>query len=394
MLSKFKLIIIIAINLIFFSELNSVYAQTITPSVSPEQASKTSELQKQINEYQSKISELQGQAKTLSSQIQVMDNQIELTTLKIESSKQQITDITLDIDIADNKVEKLDNSLSGITEILINRIRATYIAGSANNFQNLLSSNNISDLVVRANYLKIAQQSDKRLIYDTVQAKNDYSNQKNLLEGKKLKIQSLQKDLEGYTTQLASEKREKDTLLELTKNDEAIYQDRLEKALAEQRAIAGITSGSGNDISQGPVNEGDTIGSMISGASTCSSGTHLHFEVKNGGNRDNPSNYLSNKSVTWNNSPDGQFSFGGSWAWPLSDPVSINQGYGITAWSNVYYGGGLHTGIDMSSTSTRSVKAVKGGTLYKGGIACGGGQLLYSRIEHNDGTQSYYLHVN
>lgn len=394
MLSKFKILIIFAIYFIVFTNVNSVIAQSNTPSPTPDTSTKANDLQNKIKEYQGKITELQGQRKTLSSQLGVMDNQIKLTEFRINSSKEELEQLTGDIEIATDKVTKLEGSLDKITQILLKRISASYMQSNVQPFEILLAANSMSDVLTRVQYLKIVQQNDRKLLTQTFQAKNDYQNQKTIFENKKIKVESLKIELEKYTAQLEEEKKGKQQLIDVTKNDEAAYQELLEKALLEQRAIASITAGGGDEVNQGSVNEGDAIGSMISGASPCSSGTHLHFEVKNGGNRDNPSNYLSTRSLSWNNSPDGQFSFTGSWNWPLSDPISINQGYGITAWSNVYYGGGQHTGIDMSSTSTRTVKAVKSGTLFKGGISCGGGKLLYSRIDHNDGTQSYYLHIN
>jgi peptidoglycan hydrolase CwlO-like protein len=394
-LPKTKTILLISILITaFLSYVKIAQGQTVTPTPTPDKSAKVKDLQNQISEYQAKISELQGQSKTLSSQISVMDNQIKLTSLKIQSIEQQILDLGLDIDTTDKKINKLENSLDNLTATLINKIKATYIAGNVSSFQTLISSSNLTDFAKKSNYLKIAQARDKRLLYDTVQAKNDYSKQKEIFVDKKSKVEELKAELEGYTKQLAKDKADKDALLAVTKNDEAIYQQRLQQALAEQRAIAGITSGGGNEVAQGPINQGDVVGYMISGASACSSGTHLHFEVKNNGTRDNPGNYLSNRSVNWNNSPDGTFSFNGSWSWPLNDTITIHQGYGYTAWSNAYYGGGPHTGIDMSSSSSRAVLAVKGGNLYKGSIACGGGQLPFSRVDHDDGTQTYYLHIN
>jgi len=351
------------------------------------------ELQKRINDLQSKITELQGQGKTLSSQIAVMDNQINLTELKIASTEQQITDLTLDIDTTTKKIGKLEGSLDNLTRILINRIKATYIIGSASSFQILLGSSDVSDFVERANYLRIAQTHDKRLIYDTVQAKNDYSNQKEIFQDKKKDVEALKAELEGYTAQLEQEKRDKNALLQVTRNDEVVYQQKLQAALAEQRAIQGIAAGLGRETSAGNINEGDVIGSQIYGRSACSSGTHLHFEVRNNGALNDPSSYLSGKGVTFDNSPDGSFGFGGSWNWPLNDPIYIEQGYGMTYWARTgWYGGGPHTGIDMYSQNL-SVKAVKNGELYRGSIACGGGQLLYAKVDHKDGIQTYYLHI-
>ena len=58
-----------------------------------------------------------------------------------------------------------------------------------------------------------------------------------------------------------------------------------------------------------------------------------------------------------------------------------------------WYGGGPHTGIDMYSSASSAVIAVHDGTLYSGGISCGGGTLHYKKVDHGDGTSSYYLHI-
>lgn len=375
---------------ILFLFLTAVF---IKPTVFADTAS---DLQKKINDLQSKISELQGQEKTLSSQIAVMDNQISLTELKIASVEQQITDLTLDIDTTTKKISKLEGSLDNLTKVLINRIKATYIAGSASSFQILLASSDVSDFVERANYLRIAQAHDKKLIYDTVQAKNDYSNQKTIFEDKKEQVEALKAELVAYTTQLDREKAGKAALLAETKGSEAEYQRRLQIALSEQRAISAIVSGGGNAVNVGSVKEGDVIGTVIPSSSPCSTGAHLHFEIHKDGSLQDPSGYLSNKSVTWDNAPDGQFGFSGSWNWPLSDPIYIEQGYGMTSYAQRgSYNGGPHTGIDMYSPNL-AVRAVKDGTLYRGsyGGCYGGGQLLFARVDQSDGAQTYYLHIN
>lgn len=391
-------ILIFVFSVLFLSLqfLNIAVSETITPTPTPTQdnSQAVKDLQNQINDLQNKVSDLQKQEKTLSSQIAVMDSQIKLTQLRINSTKQQITDITLDIDTTNKKISTLQNSLVKLTGVLMNRIVATYEVGTVQPFHILLSSNNVSNFFSRLNYLKIAQEHDKRLIYDTTQAKNDYANQKSIFEDKKHQIEALKAKLEAYTAELDQEKKNKQALLAVTQNSESVYQQKLAAALAEQRAITQIGAGLGNVVDVGGIKEGDTVGNMISGRSACSSGTHLHFEVHKNGSLQDPSQYLSSKSVTFENSPDGSFSFGGSWSWPISDPIYVEQGYGMTYWARSgWYGGGPHTGIDLYSNSSSTVHAVRDGELFRGSIACGGGQLLFARVDQIDGVQTYYLHI-
>lgn len=385
MIRKIILILTLFFTLFLFDRY-SIFAQTSDCEAQTGQA--------KVDCYQNKVNELNGQARTLSSQIAVMDNQINLAQARIDSTKKDISDLTLDIDTADKKIDGLAKSLDNLVKVLLNRMVTTYEIGRTQPFEILISSTNATNFFSRLNYLKIAQQHDKQLIYLTQQAKNDYSNQKNIYEDKKKKVVALKTQLESYSKQLELNKKDKQVLLDVTQNDENIYQQKLQAALEEQQAIKQIGINGGNAVFVRKVNEGDIIGHIIDGRSACSSGRHLHFEVHKDNNTQDPSQYLGNKGVTFDNSPDGSFSFGGSWSWPINDPIYIEQGYGMTYWARLgWYNGGPHTGIDMDSNSSLDVRAVKGGDLYRGGIACGGGTLLFGRVDQADGIQAFYLHT-
>ena len=179
---KLSYFFLVLLFLIFYSTV--VFAETPTPTISitptptGSDSRQTSDLQKRISELEGKVSELRAQEQTLSSQIGTMDNQIKLTEYRIDATEQQITDLILDIDSATKRMKNLENSLHEVTKTLNNRIVATYRIGGAEPMQVLLSSNTIDDFVSRANYLRIVQAHDKKLLYDTQQAKNDYENQK------------------------------------------------------------------------------------------------------------------------------------------------------------------------------------------------------------------------
>lgn len=198
--------------------------------------------QEKVTCLENKVKDLKGQTKTLSSQIAIMDSQINLTQARIETNKRQILDLTLDIDTATKKISILQDSLNKITEVLLNRIVATYEAGRVQPLEILLSARNASNLLTRLNYLRIAQNHDKRLIYDVQQAKNDYTNQKDIYEAKKKKVENLKKQLEAYTNQLSQEKVNKQDLLSQTQGSEATYQSLLTQARAQLAAFSNFAA--------------------------------------------------------------------------------------------------------------------------------------------------------
>jgi peptidoglycan hydrolase CwlO-like protein len=187
---------------------------------------------------QNKINNLQTQENTLSSQISIMNSQINLTEAKIEANKREILDLSLDIDTAIKKIDKLQDSLKKITDLWVKRVVATYEAGGVKPIEVLLSSSNASNLLTRLNYLKIVKRNDEKLIIDVQQAKNDYTNQKDIYEAKKKKVESLKKQLEIYTDQLSQEKDNKQRLLTETQGNEGNYQRLLSQAQAQLAAFS------------------------------------------------------------------------------------------------------------------------------------------------------------
>ena len=248
-----KIQLIFFLILFFLIPANKILAQEVTPTLTPSpNTQQIQDLQGQINDLQNKINDLENQKKTLSSQIAVMDNQVKLTQLRINATERQITDLGLDIDTANKKINNLENSLQKLTGVLINRIVATYEVGTIQPLHVLLSSNNATNFFTRLNYLKVAQEHDKKLIFDTTQAKNDYSNQKEIFEDKKRKVEDLQAELEAYNTQLEQEKKAKQTLLAETQGSEANYQRLLSAAQAQLAGFSRfVTSQGGASILSG-----------------------------------------------------------------------------------------------------------------------------------------------
>lgn len=359
---------------------------------------KSSCLNDLITKYQKQLNDAKGQEKTLKSQLAYIDTQNKITELKEAQAKNQIAKLDQEIKDLSTRITRLSATLDDLSQVLLNRIVQTYKYGNYSAIDLFFSSKGFTDLLSKVKYVSVAQANDKKVLYQLQATKITYNDQKVDKESRQAQQEKLKKDLEKYQAQLSDQQKSKEELLRITQNDEATYQAKIRAAQEEQNAILAILSGQGNEVAIGPISKGAFIGTMISGRSACSSGTHLHFEVHQGGSIQDPNNFLSNTSYTYANNDGGQdagsISPHGSWDWPLDQQIMITQGFGMTPYARAgAYNGGPHTGIDMYTSSGLGIKAVKDGTLSRGGIACGSGTLYYKKVDQSDGTTSYYLHV-
>ncbi len=347
---------------------------------------------------QEKLAEIGNQKVTLTNTISLINGKISIQQLEINLLEAEISKLEREVTELTTRISGLNVSLDRLSTVLIDRIRTQYKTTQTTPLVLLASSGSFNHLVTQYKYVTEAGQQTALAMGKAESQRLEYDDQKALKEVKQVEVQRKQNLLEQERGALTKQKQEQQFLLTETRNNEVKYQAELEKTLAELNAIQSIIAGKGSESKVGSVKQGDKIASIIVGSSTCSNGTHLHLEVVRGGVNYNPANYLKPISAAWNNDPDGSFSFGGDWEWPLNDPAKINQGYGMTYYARVRraYGGAPHTGIDMASKSQNyTVKAVKDGDLSRGSIACGGGQLRYVKVKHKDSDIStYYLHVN
>lgn len=344
----------------------------IFSSVALVHADDLEEKESQIEQLEKKVVELQSQSKTLSGQIAYYDGQIQLTTLKISQTEGLITSIS-------DKINTLESKLQQRAIVLEKQIVQTYKHGQISPVELLMSSGNFSDVVSKAKYLQIVQDNSRKFLHDTQVVQSSYAEQKTLM-------QESRKRLEIQKNNLANLKTDKDNLLKQTKNDEVLYQKQLERARLELEAIrSALAAGK----KEGPVKRGDPIALMgNSGYPNCSTGAHLHFEVRTSDQWVNAETYLERMT-----DKNGVGLGSGKWSWPMKGEIQITQRYGKTPYSYVYlYSGGIHTGIDMVSNN-KVIYAVDDGVLYSYTGKCGNSNLNIKYIDHGNNLKTLYLHV-
>jgi peptidoglycan hydrolase CwlO-like protein len=350
-------------------------------------------LGEEITQYEKELERLGAEANTLSNLIAQYNTQIKLTQLKISQTEEKIL-------LLGGRIEQLGDSLKALNNAYLERVVKTYkMSRFSEGYLLLFTLQNLDDAINSFNYLKKLQEADIDLLERLEKAQNLYEQEKSGQE-------TLQKELETQKVSLSSQKNAKASLLQQTKNDEKRYQSLLAAARSELEAIQAIIAGKGVETQVRHVSEGERVASIINGASCNSSGTHLHFIVAQNRIVQNPFSYLRS-GVSYENcsgsscgSSDGDsFSPSGSWNWPINEQIKFSQGYGSTwairnSWVGRIYN--FHNGIDIDSNSSKDVKSVKTGVLYRGSyVGYNGCSLRYVRVDHDDSEiDTFYLHIN
>ncbi len=368
---------------------------------------KLDQLRAEIADDEARLKDLKSQEATLKNQLSYYDNRLALTTAKIAESEMvldakekeliQLTDI---IEVLKGRIIRLGDSLIFQTKVFGERARASYKNSRQDFFSIVFGGAGLSDAVSRYKYLRVLEVNDQKLLTQMKMTRESYKDQKVSLEEKKVQVELLKKQIEtdkvrlvAQKEELSHQKEEKGYLLSVTQADEKKYQDLLNKSRAEKKAIEDAIS---SMVLQAGVSvkAGDPIALMgNSGYPNCSTGAHLHFEVRKDGAVQDPSGYLAAVNLQYDEQV-GRLNPGGSWRWPLSDTIIISQEYGMSFWARTgFYNGSPHSGIDMYNNNDYVIRAPADGTLYKSSSACGKSTLKYAAIDHGGGVMSYYLHI-
>lgn len=382
-----------------------VYAQEFPSGTLDEQTRK-------INEYQEIINKLQGKEKSLKDEISKYDSEIAISNIRIEQQEVEINEKTARIKSISQEIVTITENINKLSDSIIHQIkiiekrirewykRRGYEGKGVSLISLIIGGGTVSESISALKYLTVLENQDREMMLKAKNSREIAQVKKRELEELKIRQELLKLELErAQKTQVAernrkeSQKAEKDYLLKITQSDEKKYQSLLSQARAEREAIErAINSISLKDGS--PVKAGDPIAVMgNSGAPACSTGTHLHFEVRKNGSYENPANFLSGRSVIYEERVQ-PMAYTGSWRWPLNDEIIISQEYGMSFWAKIgFYKGSPHSGIDMYTRGSYTLVAPADGILYKGSIACGGSVLKYVAVDHGGGILSYYLHV-
>jgi murein DD-endopeptidase MepM/ murein hydrolase activator NlpD len=285
-------------------------------------------LKKQMGEQKALIAQKQKEAQSLANEIALMDGQIKETELAIQAT-------TIDIDKTAEEIGVKEQELKEQQKILNESLRLMYEEKQTSLLETLLSSRSFSSVLDRIEYLQVVKSKIDSTITSIKKIKSD-------LESKKTNLEQLQAEQVAQKTDLDSKRNERNLLLEQTKGEEALYQQKLATDKAKAAEVK---------------SEMDRMEAASGGG-----GNHV--------------------------GPPSTFGF----QWPT-----------ISHWISCYYGwegcsiyrGRYHTGIDLPGSTGTTIYAAAGGTVERVATdGYNGGYGNYILISHDGGFRTRYAHLS
>ncbi|MDQ3093931.1 MAG: peptidoglycan DD-metalloendopeptidase family protein [bacterium] len=369
--TKNILAVALAITVLLGYAVQNIIVSTAKAATIAELRQRSTELQNEISNNKSTLKDLRAQADSLQGKIDGLaveianaNREIQLTTVKLE-------ELTLQLQKTEAELERQKGLLKA-------SLRALYEKRGASSVELLIASESFSDFISNQEYLDRLQNSVKESALEVVQLKQQIQEEKQQQE-------DLKRQQEEQRNVLNSKHAEQQSLLSQTRGEEARYQAMLQQQRKElSNAEAQLTKllSAGKFVSQGPVSRGQQIGAV--GSTGYSTGAHMHFMVKRGGETVNPSN--------------GGTNLINGYLWPVPAYSYVSTPYGYVPcqeYTGCYPAGSsysvFHSGLDMAAPYYSKVLAAADGQIVFRGCSSGLGFVVV--VDHGGGWQTWYPHM-
>jgi len=302
----------------------------------------------QIQETQSQVSQLQSQGKTLKQALAALGYQINQLNLSIRSSEINIEKLKLELQALGYKISDVSQDIDSNEEAIAEILRQLQQRDNEGLLEILLKNNSLADGLFEYQTLRDLQDTLSVKVKSLNDLKSDLQQAVDETTVKKMALEQENLNLKNRKLIVAEQQSEKDRLLKETKNQEALYQKRLEQLEKQQQLIS-------DEISR------------------------LESELKA---NFNPNSVPGRKA--------------GLLAWPLPDGQRrITQYYGETENSYRWYKGKPHNGIDVGAPIGTPVYAAADGRVVR--VDYNGLYYQYGRyvlIDHGNNLSTLYAHLS
>lgn len=187
------------------------------------------ELEKQIEEHQEKIEGYQKEGKNLKSEISGLNAKIDKLNLQIKAVNLTLKKLNEDIVKTQRNINQTENKIENYKYTLSRSVRNLYEADSQNLMEILLANTRLSNFFNDINNILLVQNNIQTALTDIVKLRQELLAQKQELSEEKTDAENLKAIQQSQKTGVEGAKKQKDTLLKVTKGKESEYQKLLKK---------------------------------------------------------------------------------------------------------------------------------------------------------------------
>lgn len=195
----------------------------------------TEALNKQIKEYQEKIKEKQKQEKSLENQISIMNTEIKKAEIEIQAKEKEIEEKELQIKVLEMKIEEKEKEVLHQKEILAALIRNLYEYDQKTTLEILLLSSSLSEYLDGSQYIRTIYQETREKLDKIKDLKKNLEWQKKEIFSQKTLLLTLKLELNVKKRDLENQRKGKEGLLFVTKEEEKNFRKLLAQAEENRR---------------------------------------------------------------------------------------------------------------------------------------------------------------
>jgi len=154
------------------------------------------------------INAIDSQIEILNSQIGILNGQVGGLNTKIAGLDTEIKTLDTQINTAQTQITDKQKSVESTTEMMLERLRADYIAGSSSEIEILLSSKDLSTFLTRTEMLKQVTDNDNRLVKSLKADMAELKNMTTALQSDKAKLLDKEKTIKADRAALIVKKND------------------------------------------------------------------------------------------------------------------------------------------------------------------------------------------
>lgn len=187
------------------------------------------EIQRKIDAQSRALNQKTKQRKTLANQVAIMNGQISQTQYSINKTQTEIDLTQAEIALLKQKIRQKRQELAYQKEVLNETIRVIYEETDVGFLETLFSSNNISNVLDRTEYLGAIENKISYTMDEINKIKNQLASNKKQQEDKKAEQEVLLAQQKATKSSLNIQQANKNQLLAKTRGQESAYQTELAK---------------------------------------------------------------------------------------------------------------------------------------------------------------------